>query len=393
MFTPAPNRHLDQAEPMQKHPSPVVSSRQEPESQETKPDAIPTEPILTSPLFLSALILAVLAVIAALYVGKEVVLPIAFAIVLKLLLQPLLDFLHGRLHLPMAVGALIIIVGLFGATGTIVFTVSGPASGWIQKAPEVLPSLKDKLVVLRQPLDYMQQAFKQVEEVASPGGQDGTPTVAVKDQSAIARNLAAGTFLVLGRLFTTMVILFFLLAAGDRLLRGLIEVLPTFSDKRQAVDIAKEIQRQIGGYLLTITVMNSLVGILTGLTMWYLGLGDPILWGAAAFLLNYVPILGPLTGIGVFLVAGILTLEWPWLALLPAGIYALIHIAEGEIITPMLLSKRFTLNPVLVIVSLFFWHFVWGIAGALLAVPLLAIFKIICDRIKVLQPAGHIIGS
>src|SRR4051794_34877111 len=393
LFIPAPNRHVHQAKPMQKHPSPVIPSRQEPESPETKPDAIPTEPILTSPLSLSALILAVLAVIAALYVGKEVVLPIAFAIVLKLLLQPLLDFLHGRLHLPMAVGALIIIVGLFGAIGTIVFTVSGPASGWIQKAPEVLPSLKDKLVVLRQPLDYMQQAFKQVEEVASPGGQDGTPTVAVKDQSAIARNLAAGTFLVLGRLFTTMVILFFLLAAGDRLLRGLIEVLPTFSDKRQAVDIANEIQRQIGGYLLTITVMNSLVGALTGLTMWYLGLGDPILWGAAAFLLNYIPILGPLTGIGVFLVAGILTLDWPLLALLPAGVYALIHIAEGEIITPMLLSKRFTLNPVLVIVSLFFWHFVWGIAGALLAVPLLAIFKIICDRIKVLQPAGHIIGS
>ena len=247
--------------------------------------------------------------------------------------------------------------------------------------------------MLRQPLDYMQQAFKQVEDVATPGGQDGTPTVAVKDQSAIARSLAAGTFIILGRLFTTMVILFFLLAAGDRLLRGLIEVLPTFSDKRQAVDIANEIQRQIGGYLLTITVMNSLVGTLTGLTMWYLGLGDPILWGAAAFLLNYVPILGPLTGIGVFLVAGILTLDWPLLALLPAGIYALIHIAEGEIITPMLLSKRFTLNPVLVILSLFFWHFVWGIAGALLAVPLLAMFKIICDRIKVLQPAGHIIGS
>src|SRR3954447_3050414 len=127
LFTPAPNRHVHQAKPMQKHPSPVVPRHQEPEGLETKPDAIPTEPILTSPLSLSALILAVLAVVAALYVGKEIVLPIAFAIVLKLLLQPLLDFLHGRLHLPMAVGALIIIVGLFGAIGTIVFTVSGPA--------------------------------------------------------------------------------------------------------------------------------------------------------------------------------------------------------------------------------------------------------------------------
>ncbi len=108
---------------------------------------------------------------------------------------------------------------------------------------------------------------------------------------------------------------------------------------------------------------------------------------------NYVPVLGPVTGIGVFLVAGIVTLEWPWQALLPGFVYLLIHIAEGEIVTPMLLAKRFTLNPVFVIVSLFFWYAVWGVPGALLAVPLLAMFKIICDRIEALQPAGHIIGA
>jgi predicted PurR-regulated permease PerM len=189
-----------------------------------------------------------------------------------------------------------------------------------------------------------------------------------------------------------MIVLFFLLAAGDRLLRGFIEVLPRFSDKRQAVDIASEIQRQIGGYLFTITVMNAAVGLVTGLAMWACGLGDPILWGSAAFLLNYVPILGPLAGVGMFSVAGLLTLEWPY-ALLPPAMYLLIHVAEGEIITPFLLAKRFTLNPVLVIVSLFFWHAVWGVPGALLAVPLLAMFKILCDRVEPLQPVGHIIGS
>src|SRR5256885_1478464 len=153
--------------------------------------------------------------------------------------------------------------------------------------------------------------------------------------------------------------------------QGLIEILPRLSDKRQAVDIASEIQRNIGGYLLTITLMNSLVGIGTGLGMWWCGLGDPILWGSLAFLLNFVPILGPLTGIGIFLVVGIVALDWPWYALLPAAIYTLIHIAEGQGITPMLLAKRFHLNPAIVIVSLFFWHALWGVPGALLAVPLL----------------------
>src|SRR3954449_9257981 len=114
--------------------------------------------------------------------------------------------------------------------------------------------------------------FKELEEVAaSPAQGASVPTVAVKDPTAITSKLAWSTISILTRLLSTLVILFFLLAAGDRLLRGLIEVLPRFSDKRQAVDIANEIQRQIGGYLLTITVMNSFVGILTGLTMWSLG--------------------------------------------------------------------------------------------------------------------------
>jgi predicted PurR-regulated permease PerM len=350
--------------------------------------------VLNSPLSVSALILAVLAVVYALYVGKEVVLPVMLALVLKLLLQPIMEFLRKRLRMPGPLAALILIICLFCGIAAVVFTISGPASGWIAKAPEVLPLLKQKLVLLRGPIDYLQSALKELEEVATPASQTASvPTVAVKDTSNVARAIAWSTVTIVTRLFTTMIVLFFLLAAGDRLLRGLIEVLPRFSDKKQAADIAAEIQRQIGGYLFTITLMNTAVGVLTGFAMWGCGLGDPILWGAAAFLLNYVPILGPLTGIGMFLLAGIVALEWPWAALSPAGIYLLIHILEGEIITPLLLARRFTLNPVLVIVSLFFWHAVWGIPGALLAVPLLAIFKISADRVETLKPAGHIVGA
>ena len=140
-------------------------------------------------------------------------------------------------------------------------------------------------------------------------------------------------------------------------------------------------------------MMNALVGIATGLVMTFTGVGDALLWGVVAFCLNYVPILGPFTGVVIFFAVGFLSFESPWYALLPAGLYLLIHIAEGETITPMLLARRFTLNPVLVIVSLFFWHLIWGVPGALLAVPLLAIAKIFCDHIDPLKPAGHLIGS
>jgi predicted PurR-regulated permease PerM len=343
-----------------------------------------------SPPSIGVLVLATLAVVGALYLGKEVLLPIVLALLLKLMLQPVMNVLCDKLRAPQALAAVLLIICLFLVVAAVALTISMPASAWIQRIPEILPQLQQKLEGLRQPIAYLQQAFGAIEKIVTSAGQE--TAVTVKDGSGVAGALALGTVTVLTRFFATMVVLFFLLACGDPLLRGLIEVLPRFSDKRQAVAIAGEIQHNIGGYLLTITFMNSVVGIATGLGSWACGLGDPILWGATAFMLNYVPILGPLVGIGVFLVAGMVTLDG-WVALLPAGLYLIIHIVEGETITPMLLASRFRLNPVLVIVSLFFWHAIWGIPGALLAVPLLAMFKIVCDHVEALKPVAHIIAA
>jgi predicted PurR-regulated permease PerM len=341
------------------------------------------------------LILAILAVVYTLYFAREIILPIVLAIVLKLLLGPAMRLLHERLRVPQSLAALLLILVVFGAIGAVGFAISLPASGWIERLPQTLPLLQEKLALLREPLDYIQNALKEFEHVTSTAGPGagGGQSVTVNQGSGIAGHLATGTANMLGRFFTTMVLLFFLLASGDRLLRGFVEVLPRFSDKRQAVEIASEIETNITGYLLTITMMNALVGVATGLAMWACGLGTPLLWGAAAFLLNYIPILGPMVGIAMFFAAGVLSFDWPWYALAPAGIYLLIHVVEGETVTPMLLARRFTLNPVLVIGSLFFWHSVWGIPGAFLAVPLLAMLKILADRIEPLKPIGHIIGA
>jgi len=155
------------------------------------------------------------------------------------------------------------------------------------------------------------------------------------------------------------------------------------------VDISQQIESNISAYLVTVTIMNAAVGIATALVMWACGVGDPVLWGVVAFLLNYVPIMGPLVGVVLFLFAGLLAISSLWQALLPAGLYFLIHVAEGEAITPMLLARRFTLNPVLVIISLIFWFWMWGVPGAILSVPMLAIAKIVCDGIKPLNAIGH----
>jgi predicted PurR-regulated permease PerM len=157
------------------------------------------------------------------------------------------------------------------------------------------------------------------------------------------------------------------------------------------VDISRQIETDISAYLVTITMMNAAVGILTGLVMWLSGVGDPVLWGVVAFLLNYVPIIGWLLGVTLFLLAGLLTIDTLWQALLPAGLYIAIHVIEGETITPMLLARRFTLNRAVVVIALVFWFWMWGIPGAVIAVPLLAITKIVCDRIRPLAAFGHLL--
>jgi predicted PurR-regulated permease PerM len=135
--------------------------------------------------------------------------------------------------------------------------------------------------------------------------------------------------------------------------------------------------------------MNVAVGLATAAVMWLTGVGDPVLWGTVAFLLNFVQIVGPFVGVLVFIMAGALASDSLWAALAPAGLYFLIHLIEGEVLTPMLLARRFTLNPVLVIVSLVFWFWMWGVPGAILSVPMLAVTKIVCDRVRPLAAFGH----
>jgi predicted PurR-regulated permease PerM len=332
----------------------------------------------------------VLLMFFALYFTGEVVLPIIFAIILYLVLQPAMRG-AAKLRVPKAIAALLIIVVFFGGMGALGFTLSGPAADWVSKAPDSLRRIEDRLFVFKQPIADLQSVSKQVEKIAEGPATDSKPvTVAGPGVSSF---LFSGTRTMLVGLGTTVILLFFLLVSGDLFLRRFVEILPTLSNKKQAVEISREIESNISSYLATISLMNLGVGILTGIAVYLCGLSDPILWGTVAFLLNFVPILGPLCGMVILVLAGLLTFDVIWQAVLPAGIYLVIHIVEGETVTPMLLARRFILNPALVIISLIFWYWMWGIAGALLAVPLLATVKIICDRIRPLMALGHFLGA
>ncbi|THD46541.1 MAG: AI-2E family transporter [Bradyrhizobium sp.] len=326
-----------------------------------------------------------LALLAACSVASEIVLPMVLAFTLKLLLQPIFRILE-QLRVPKAVAALALILALFATIVGLGTAISGPARDWAAKVPDGVPRLEDRMSFLRLPISTSQQFLQQIENIGATGAQPGS---AGPLGGALLATIFAGTRSFASGLFTTVLFLYFLLVSGDTFLRRLVEILPRFSSKRQAVEISQQIENDISAYLVTISIMNAVVGVATALVMWLTGVGDPILWGTLAFLLNYAPILGPAVGVVVFLFAGLLSIETLWQALLPAALYLGVHLLEGEIATPLLLARRFTLNPVLVIFSLVFWFWMWGIPGAILSVPMLAIAKIICDRVRPFAALGH----
>ena len=307
-----------------------------------------------------------LALLAAFYAAAEIVLPMVVAFVLMLVLQPAMRLLQ-RLYLPRALAAVLLIFVLFAALAGLCTLLSGPAVSWAQKLPEGIPKLEERLSFLSKPIAAVQKIVSRAETLAK--GAEPAPVSVAVEGTGLSQRLLEGTRSVVSGMLETVLVLFFLLLSGDTFLRRLVEVLPSFKNKRQAVEISQQIESDIAAYLTTITLMNIAVGVATGMVAALCGLGDPVLWGTVAFLLNYVPILGPTIGVAVFCMAGLISIEPLWAAFLPAGCYLAIHIIEGETVTPMLLARRFTINPVLVVVSLVFWYWMWGVPGAILSTP------------------------
>jgi len=332
-------------------------------------------------IFLAGLFL--LGLLAAVHAAAEIVWPFVLAFALALLLQPMQRLLE-RAHLPRALSSVLLVLAVLAVVIGLVTAISGPAVAWAAKLPDAVPRLIERLRVLAGPLAAVQTFWHKVADFAGWSGSSdssmGTGLLALLFTGS--RSLASG-------FLTTLLFLFFQLLAGEIFIQRLVEIMPKFGDKRRVVEIAQQIETDISAYLLTITGMNAAVGLATAAVMWLTGIGDPVLWGTVAFMLNFVPIIGPLVGVLIFVMAGALVSDSLWFALVPAGLYLLIHLIEGEALTPMLLAKRFTLNPVMVILSLVFWFWMWSVPGAILSVPMLAVTKIVCDRVRPLAAYGH----
>jgi predicted PurR-regulated permease PerM len=333
--------------------------------------------------------LFVLAAFYTLYFAKAFFLPIVLAVLLDFLLSPIIRGLR-RARIPEPLGAALVIIALLGTAGVAVYGLIGPAREWATTLPASMREAEDRLRKLRGPVEQVSKTAEQVEE-ATKLDESQTQEVVVKGPTLTER-LFGTTQTIVATTIEVIILLYFLLAAGDLFLQKLIKVLPLLRDKKKAVTIARETEASISTYLVTVTLMNIGLGLAVAGVMFLLGMPNPLLWGAMAALAEFVPYLGATALVAVLTLAGLVTFDQVGHALLVPAAYLGVNVLQSQFIYPTILGHRLTLNPVAILVGLVFWWWIWGIPGAFLAVPLLATFKIFCDHIEALAPVGEFLG-
>lgn len=334
--------------------------------------------------------LFVLASFYTLYFARAFFLPIILAVLLDFLLSPLIRGLK-RVRIPEPLGAALVILALLGAGGGAVYGLIDPAKEWVAKLPASMREAEDRLRALRTPVEQVSKTAEEVEEATKMNDGAKTPEVVVRGPSLTER-LFGTTWTLVAGFVEVIILLYFLLAAGDLFLQKLIKVLPQFRDKKKAVTIARETEASISTYLVTVTLVNLMLGLAVAGVMFLLGMPNPLLWGALAAVVEFVPYLGAAALVAVLSLAGLVTFDQIGQALLVPAAYLGVNILQSQFISPLILGRRLTLNPVAIFVGLVFWWWIWGVPGAFIAVPLIATFKIFCDHIEALAPIGEFLG-
>jgi predicted PurR-regulated permease PerM len=334
--------------------------------------------------------LFVLAILYSLYFAAEFILPVVLAFLMSLFLLPSVRILR-KAHIPEPVGAAIAILVLVILLLGVGSLITRPFAGFLQDFPLYLDKIRDRISYLSGPIEEVSQASKRVEQMMG-ANQGSTLLVALKQQSLL-QILFSQTPVFAARLVIVVVLSYFLLAHGEFFLRKTVKVVPTFQDKRRIVEIAREIEWSISRYLASVTLLNLGLGSSVRVSAALIGLGNPLMWGGAAFLLNYIPFIGSACGIILIAIASFIQFESPWYALLAPATYLFLNAMESNFITPHVLGRWMTLNPVAIVLSFLFWGWLWGVPGMLLAVPILAATKILCDHIGQLVSVGEFLGE
>lgn len=328
---------------------------------------------------LTQMIVSAAGVLILFYFARSVVLPVLLALVGSMALRPPVHWLRRR-HIPSPVGAALVLCLLAFILGFGLVHFGRPVADWVKSAPETLPRLREKYQHISRPISRLTSALYGTDD-ENHKTQPAAPTLSSAGGSQIAGTLFSWTGSVLAGVVETAVLLFLLLASGDRFVLKLARVLQSLGDTGDSVGICRQIQQNISTYLFSVSLINMVLGVVVGLAFRLTGMPNPAMWGAMAFLANFVPYFGPVAGVVVVAGAGLLAFDTVVRGLLPAGAYLLCHILEADLITPLLLGRRFKMNAFVIFVMLMFCGWLWGVLGALLAMPLLVTLNVVCSRV------------
>lgn len=334
--------------------------------------------------------LFIIACFYTLYFARALILPFTLAFLLNFLLRPVVRALK-RVKIPELIGAALVLIALLGIVGYGAIKLSKPAAEWMERAPESLQKIEFKVDFLRKPAETVNKATEALKKIMSMGVEH-VAEVEIRHPGFVD-TILTGTQEVVAKSSVMFILLFFLLASGDMFIQKLIKLFPGLREKKRVVKITRAAEHHISRYLFTVTVINLFMGVALGIGMFLIGMPNPVLWGVMGGFLVFLPYLGPLIGITIVTVIAFLTFDSIGRMLLAPAIYIALETVQGQIITPMLVGQRFALNPVAIFIWLIFWGWLWGVIGALLAVPMLTVFKILCDHIEPLVPIGEFVGK
>jgi predicted PurR-regulated permease PerM len=342
-------------------------------------------------------LLALLVFVAGCWAGKELLVPILLALFLSLIANPLVWKLQ-QLHMPRWLAGMFVVFGGFALALTLMTQLATPAGAWLQRAPTALREVAPKLRGLVKQVNEANKAAASVVSAAgaSPSTSSRAQAAALAQGQPKAPNLWSllrGAPRLLAVIGAVILLSYFFVVFGVDLQRRAIALLPDRHQKRLTADILDTIELELSRYVLTISTINFVLGCLVaaGLAAVGLPLGDALLWGALGGLLNFAPYVGPVIGVSMLTVVGVVGFDEPWRMLMPPLIYLGLQLLETQVVTPIILGKRWLISPLVVLLWLLFCGWLWGIPGVLLAVPILVCFKIVTERVEGLQGWAKVI--
>ncbi len=329
--------------------------------------------------------------VGALYYARGFFLPLVLAVLVALLFGPLVRTLAHR-GVPAPITAILLVVVIGAGLVFAAAVLNEPVATMIADAPHVIDQVRNKFAFLRQPFATLNEAGREVQAMVDGAGTQEAERVVIAQPGIIA--WAAGTAAGIGTtLAATLVLAFFLLASGDDLRHKLVRMIHSLTDKKRALRVLRDIENEVSRYLITITAINAGFGFCVGLAMYVLGMPNPLLWGIAAALLNFIPYLGGLLGVVAAIAVSAVTFPNFAGVVLPPLAYLALQFAESYLVTPTILGRRLELHIVPILIFLAVTTWMWGIIGAVIGVPMLVVIKVFSDSLPVLAPLSGLLAA